>query len=243
MSPPTPQAIEQVAANFARDMPGTSVESEPTSHPGRWRVTVKNDRVRLWVEYVTHSRGRLLLKNSQLFVDDVRIPNEDSYTAVIRRFLNPPDGVGPVAGLDEPADEDMTAVDLADAPDALKQVHRKVAPLATQGFQISVWRGGRYWHLRLENARAQLRVVFVEYLMNHMRPLREVRYGMVRKNPVRVFVDGEDVTSKVNGRIERALAMMTSHTAAPAGPPVAGPAGAAVQTTGVQVRNTVVMRN
>jgi hypothetical protein len=202
----------------------------------RWRVTVSNDRVSMWVEYEALSRGRLQWAGSQLFIDGNQVPKADSYGHFLQIFADP--------------DADMPArvpvfvdVDPGAAPPAVRSTYQKLVAAAGKQpgeLRVAVRRAGRQWLVCVENERMSLRCRFETPLMNPLRPLASPQTRRARR-PLELVVDGQDRTEEINGRIDKALAMMLDHPAPPARPAIGHRAPAAVNT-GVAVRRQSVIR-
>ena len=238
---PVPSSITKLADGFRADMPGTTVTTENLSAT-RWRVTVTSDRVRMYLDAETKSRGRLLNKGSRLYIDGQQAPTADYYAQLIRLFADPDNGRPVPENATEP--EPFVDVPLDTGPAPVRAAAAKLAGHTSKGFALVLRRSGRWWHLCLENDRAQLRMVFARQLMDLSHPLRERKVMLANdKWALRLVIDGVDRSDQVNGQVQKALAMMTAHAGAPARPPVAGSAPVAGTATSVQVRNTVVMRN
>jgi hypothetical protein len=233
-APPPPGAITALAGHLAADC-GTPPVVEHTGGR-RWRVTVDTGRVRMWVTYQVLSRGRLDWVASQLFMDGVRVERADSYEEFLR-IVRDPDG------RDGQPPEVFVEVDPADAPAPVYAAYRtfsRALPGLPAGTRVGVRRAGRRWQVVVENDRMCVRCGFVAGLMNPQRPQRP---ASVRKaaRPVELVLDGVDVTEQINGRLDRALAMLRAHPGAPR-PPVIGHERPAAADTGVRVRQQVVLR-
>lgn len=237
-----PAAIDKVAAEFRSDISGADVTTEHVTGI-RWRVTVTSARVRMWVEYETRSRGRLQSKNSQLHIDGQQVQRAASYPELTRIFADPDNGRAAPPGPPTDADE-MVAVTVDEAPQPVRAMHAKVVAAAPKGFDLVVRHAGRHWYVCLENPTAQMRVVFVERLMVHTRPLREREVTLANKRQsIQLVINGEDLSAQVAGMLDKALGMMVGHAGTPAPAAVSRESGVAVRPTGVQVRNTAVIRN
>lgn len=234
---PRPAAVTAVAEGFGRDMPTATVQVEHRTGI-RWRITVSTDRVRMWVDYETRSRGRLLMKASQLFIDGEQAPRADSYSQLVSMMSDA--GRQETTSAEEISEVAVEA-DICDAPEEVRRVYRKWAAMSLPDLRLVSRRQGRRWSVCLENERIQLTANFEDCLMNPQRPMRDPATRLSHKEPVTLIIDGADLTDKVQGRLDRALAMMAAHQSAPRDPAVAGESAAAVNT-GVQVRRQSVIR-
>lgn len=242
MTMPMPAAIATVAEEFRRDIPDADVTTEHVAGV-RWRVTVTSARVRMFIEYEARSRGRLQGKNSQLHIDGQRVPIATGYPQLVRIFADPDHGRDESPA--PPSDPDaMVTVDVEQAPPPVRSMHTKLVAAAPKGFDVVVRHTGRFWYVCLENPTAQMRMVFVERLMRHTRPMREREVVLASKRySLQLVIAGVDLTEKVAGGFDRALSMITAHAGAPGPAPVTREAGVAGRATSVQVRNTTVIRN
>lgn len=231
----TPPAIDAVADNLRTDIPGSTVVVE---HEGgiRWKVTATTDRVQMWVAYETRSRGRLLWKNSHLYIDGEPFPRARTYEALVDLFRT--HGIGA-----DSEDTTPVMVPVDQAPGPVQAMHRKI--VVAPGFTLTVQRSGREWWVVLAGARGELRVVFVQPMMHPSRPLRDQPVHLAEGSAAfRLFIDGEDKSHLTEGMFSKALSVFTeAHAAAPAPAAVRGVADVATRATGVMVRNTTVIRN
>jgi hypothetical protein len=234
---PVPAAITAFAGHLRED---TGVE--PTIEHldnRRWKVTVQNDRVRMWVAYDVLSRGRLKWQGSQLFIDGEQVATANGYGHFLDTFRDPDER--------KPAPAPETEeVDPATAPPAVlgmyRKIHNALAKKGVDGLKLTVRHGGYLWLLVIERPGCVIRMRFVKTYFDPKHPQRPCE--VVKSNSRRsleVEIGGVDLTDQVNGRIDKAMAMMTAHEGAATPPPVSGPAPAAVNTS-VNVRKQSVMR-
>lgn len=235
MTVPMPRAISALVDNFARDIPGSTVTAGHCDGI-RWRVTAATDRVLVWAEYEARSRGRLQLKASQLFIDGEQVERAGSYAQLLRIFADPDAGREAA-----PEDPNPPVVELEGAPEEVRKAYALVAAKGGAGLQALLRHAGRYWYVCLENEHIQLRMVLVEQVMNHQRPLLQPQVVSARSQPIRLIIDGRDLTDQIQGRLDKALGLVGAHPSAPGRPAVAAESAAAVNTS-VQVRKQSVMR-
>ncbi len=239
MSEYTPPAITAAAGAFAKDIRGAEIAVEPKA-PSRWRVTVSSPRVTMWVEYEPHSRGRLSIKNSKLFIDGEPAPVARNYAHLVEIFANP-GGDRERESLAEMLAAAAPAA-LADAPTEVAKAYRTLSGRAQGNLGAVLRYHEGYWFVGLENEKVQLGMVMTEYLMNPVRPLRETRSGPATGDSVYLVVDGVDMSGKIQNNLEKALKVGAAYDSSPANPAIAGEAAAAVNTS-VQVRRATVIRN
>jgi hypothetical protein len=239
MTDHVPPAISAAAENFARDIPDTQVAVEQKAAT-RWRITVSSARVTMWVEYEPRSRGRLLMKNSKLFVDGAPAPRAGNYARLVQIFRNP-DGDGSEELTTAEAYASAQEADLADAPAEVGKVYRIMAGRAQGSLALVLRRHGWRWFVCLNSSRVQLAVMLGERLMDHTRPLREPGAGMADGDSVYLAIDGVDHSEQVQNNLERALKMAAAHEGAPARPAIDRESAAEVNTS-VQVRRSTVIR-
>jgi len=235
MTPPTPSAIMTFADNLASD---TGLTPSISHQKGRrWRVEIASERVRMWVDYEVLSRGRLQWSQSQLFIDGQQAARATSYAGLLDIFRDP-DGKSP-----EPPPQYID-VDPSTAPGVVRAMHARLAAkihLLPGDFTLALHRAGRRWAIVISSSRTVLRYRFTTALMNTQRPERDPRTRENRR-PLELEIDGVDVTAQVNGRLDKAIAMICDHVAAPPPAAIAGPSRSAVQATGVTVRKQTVLR-
>lgn len=240
MTDQIPQAIAAVVDNLNADLPDAEVELEQLA-PDRWRITATSPRVRMWVEYKPLSRGRLLFKNSKLFIDDEPAVRAGSYAELVNIYRNP----------DQPGTEEKPAAqrvadavpaEESEAPALVIETYRMVGSRKLAGTQVVLRRDGSHWLVCMENERVQLVMLFAEMSMNPNRPLRDRPVGQAPGGWLYLAVDGNDLSDKAQN-LQKALTVASAHLASPPAPAVARESGVGTMATSVQVRKTVVIRN
>lgn len=235
--PARPAGITAYLRHLAAD---TGLTPTATHLDGnRWRVVLDSDRVRCTVDLKTYTRGRLQQVTSTLTVDGRPEPLAASYPDLLALFANPDDP--DVAKVEPP----LTRVDPTTAPPPVRKAYAQVAArLKTMaGVTILVLNGGRRWSVQVQHDRFTLGINYRTFYMLRTRPADPLRTEPDRANKVTLIVDDEDVSEDVNGQLDRALHRIAATVTAEARPAVSGPAPSAVTSTGVQVRNTHVIRN
>lgn len=233
---PQPAAVTALITNFTDDLAGATVTAEHRTGI-RWRLTAASDRVTVWADYDARSHGRMQLKTSKLYIDGEEVPRVDSYAALIRVFADPDNG----REIPE-EDPNPAEVDPQTAPEEVQRAYHLLAGKSPAGMRVLVRNHNWRWYVCQENDRIQLAIVFGQFLIDHQRPLRGATVGLVRKDPVRLTIDGEDLTGMVRGRLDKAMGLIAGHPAAAAPPAVAGESPAA-RNTGVEMRRQIVIRN
>ena len=234
-----PTQVEAVAENFRTDIPGATVDVEPF-RTSQWKVTVTRDRVTMWVTYEPRSRGRLLMKNSNLLIGGVQVPRAASYEALLKVFAE--QGGTPAPAV--PA-EPVTVHLVDEAPRAVRMMHRKFVTRGIRAGQtLSIEHQGRDWFVCLTSSRAELRIKFIEELMHHTRPLRERIVTPVKgMDGIGLIIGGEDKSALIEGKLPNAVRLFAAaHDAAPPPAAIGRESDAATRTKGVEVRNTTVIR-
>lgn len=227
---PTPSGVREFATRLAEDTGTTPAVTWEGGH--RWRVQVDNGRVRMWVTYEALSRGRLKWLRSELFVNGEPVDRASGYADFLRIFH---DG-GELTH--ETVEESVSA-----APDFLRRAAAKLTPRLASGTTLRILRTGPRWQLVVRSSRGCLRVTLERPLMDPRRPARMGEFKLRAERPVELELDGDDLTDEIQGRLDLAMARMVAHSHAAPPPQVSGTSAPQVKATGVQVRNTTVIRN
>lgn len=155
MTLPIHPAVEAFASQLGEDCGVTPTVEHVSGR--RWRVTVTNPRVSMWVEYDVLSRGRLSWSQSQLFVDGEMVERADSYRDFLDIFRDP-DGTSP-----EPVPE-LHDVDPNTAPEPVRRAWVKVSAILQKTspgqWHFGVRHGGRAWLIVGVSGEIELRFRF-----------------------------------------------------------------------------------
>jgi hypothetical protein len=232
---PVPRGVTAFAGHLSADTGATA----KVEHMGgrRWRVSVQNDRVQMWVEYEARSHGRLDWRRSELFIDGQSVKCADSYADFLNLFADPDDRKPPPF----PA---PIEVDASSAPPLVRRVYYSVATVVKtqEGFGLTILRAGRRWAIEVSGDQLLMRVNFVTPLIDPARPMREPVTRLLRSQAITLVLNGVDRTGEIDGRLDRAFRLIQAHKASPTPAPITEASTAQVQSTGVTVRQQKVMR-
>lgn len=234
---PTPKAIQVFTDRMLDELKVTATAEIGHVRGHRWRVTITSARVRMWVEWEVHSRGRLQWGQSTLFIDNAEAPRAHSYADLLDVF-NDPDNTNP----GEAAVHEPVAVGPADAPAAVVSAYNLATKRAAGDAKVAITKAGKLWTVTMSGARFRLGFRFLAAPMDPTRPLAPAEVNADKSMPISLVVDGVDRSAEVQGRIDKALAMVVSHTAATPAPPIAAPSDVQTTATSVVTRQQRVIR-
>lgn len=202
-----------------------------------WRVTVRNDRVVMTLDYLNAGRGAMRWKRSTLTVDGEPRPlaaNLDDFARIFRNPDGVPGGSWPAVQPDEP----LPPCDPNELPVVAKATYDGLAealagtPLAAAA--ITVGFRHRLWVIDLDTPRVHLRFQW--------RPARRGRG--VEQGPMRLHVDGRDASAEVGKDLAKAMQVVAAATAGQSATPATIGAPAKGEGFGsVGVRRASVIRN
>lgn len=224
-----PGVVRDLAAELHSD---TGVEPEiDQMKPGAWRITMRNDRVLMTVDYKRKSSRSVKWAASKLWVDGqprhlCRDPQE------FIRLFNDPDSGGRKSWTPDPTPPERP---VDEAPPAVQEMHAKLARGGHENAKVAYDDEGT-WVVSLISGRLDLRVFYVDTAAGWRMPLN--------RPPVILKVEGEDRTGLLVHGIEDALRIIADESlaenavAAPAIPRAQG----AARSSSVEVRRATVIR-
>ncbi len=234
---PVPSGVSLFADRLTSDLTEIGVPVTVTAQHSagkRWRITCSSARVTMEIDVDGLSRSRLLQKRSSLHVDGAEVEPSNDYEDLLRIYLDP-DHRG--AEVDWPSVE----VPLDDAPEVVRSSAKLIAgsvQLRQLGLTPTVHRAGPIWALVLEAKKIRMQLAF-RGRYDWLRPGGD---PVVRdSHEVKLWVDGVDYSDKVQGSLDRALAVAATHLSAPKTPAVNREAPSTVNA-GAQYHKTTVIR-
>ncbi len=236
-------AVQRFADQLAEDTGHRMVIERVTSR--EWRVVADNGRVRMTIDYRMAGRGRVIHAGSTLAIDGQRRGLAKDYDDFIRIFGDPDNAdTPPPRDLTDPSDIGAI-VQVADCPEVIRRMAQMAGEKMPGEPTIRVGRTLDRWILAIDGEKFQLRLNYRGGRLDTGRPHKATPVVPVRRDHIQLWVGGEDYTEQVGGRFEKVLELLmgTPRADNQTGPAIKGERRAAVPTTGVTVRNTVVMRN
>ncbi len=197
--------------------------------PRRWRITMRNERVYMDVDYRSASRGRISWLRSALIVDGKRRPRARDCEHFARIFHDPDNELPPAGSALEPP---PPPVDPDTAPVIVQMPYRKLAQ-AIGADNVQIGRAGRRWVVSVSRPNADFRMNFVQ----------QGRKTYPAKRLIQIVIDGRDYSRQVHNQLDEAVALLAAPTQGPDTPTTAGSTEQGAGFGSVGVRRHSVMRN
>ncbi|TDC00017.1 hypothetical protein E1091_05730 [Micromonospora fluostatini] len=200
----------------------------------RWRVSTSTDRVSVSVDLKATGPGRFQEVNSTLVLDGERY-NSTWKPKSLRKILADPDAAKEPreAPLGEP-DPMPPAREVREAPVGVAQQYRIIEAQIPAAVQLGYDEQDKVWVVGLTSDRGALRIRYA---------LRKGFWTLARRRPFQVVVDGRDVTSLAEGKLENAIALMAGKQGeATQAPPSVRRTAAPTRSSAVETRRANVIR-
>lgn len=208
--------------------------------PRKWRLTMANDRVRMWKDYKLSSGGRAVQAGTALYIDGEQVEHCEGPQHFARIFTSddPLQTLRAGAHLDPvPATDPIEPVDPDTAPPMVHTAYHRLQQDLPDTAVVTVGQGNSsYWSVTAVLGDDGQNLIRVNFYAG-----RTVQLS--KSTPIQLVAGGVDRTAEVEGRMDRALAMLLGqpgeqHAVAP---PIRGAAPAA-RTNSVAVRKSTVIR-
>lgn len=250
-TPTLPRVVREVYEELHHEC-----RQEPTvefAGPGRIRLGVANERVRMTVDYTVRGiHGRWRWDSSRLWIDGQERPiakspaefyaifHDPSTVTVVDGRLVVDSGEAETAEVRTEPDPMPPAADPDRAPKEVRTVYRMFTDrlgdkLTEKGGVIELGNAGKLWVVGFSTPDGVV-------LRMNFRKRKGGVCSLDRRRPIEVWIEGQDFTAEVGGDLEKAMGLIAGPRTAPGtGPKIGHPAPAAVNT-GVRVRKQTVMR-
>jgi hypothetical protein len=208
----------------------TGVEPELTEiAPRRWRMSVRNERVYMEVDYRSAARGRIVWLRSALIVDGKRRPLARDPEHFARIFRDPDNELPPEGAQLRPPPKPANP---ESAPTIVRLPYLRLSSLIGAE-NVQVGHEGKRWVISVAMPGRDFRMNFV----------RQGQKVYPAQRTIELIIDGRDYTRQVNNKLEDALALLAPAGAAPEAPGTSGTADQGSGFGSVDIRRHSVMRN
>ncbi len=208
-------------ARELRRVTGTEPLITQTS-PTTWRLTLRSERVQLTVDFQA-TMGKPKWAGSTLTIDGQERPHVDGYAEFGKVWRDPDSHLPRRRRRPVPALAPVPPGDISRAPSMVRQQYdtlRHLLPVPVEAGHAD----GR-WVLGITmSANTGLRLFFTQ----GRKGWRDDPAGLLQ-----LIIAGRDCTAEANGKIDKAMAMLTAHQNEPA--PAGAPVGASDSTRSVAV--------
>ena len=202
-----------------------------------WRLTIANERVCMTMDFKQSSKGRVRRGNSTLTVDGKPRRLARDVHEFARIFRNPDE---------KPEIPPMPPLrPLKEAPQKVQHIYHNLARRICQVAEakeivaaLQLGSDGRRWTVCLETDNAIMRMHFARG--------KGKTWSVDARDPMQLFVDGEDCFDETMGDLGKVLEMILGDLPGPqteTSSPIRSSAGPARRVKSVEVRNTTVIRN
>lgn len=202
----------------------------------RWRIEMRNPRVFAYADFKISPGGRCVQAGTALHIDGERVENANGYAHFARIFTadDPWSEVQEKVIEPIPIGDPIEPINVEDAPPAVRAGYTDLVRGLPAGTEVTVGMGnGYYWSVTAQVGVATIRLNFY-----NGKPVK-----LSSRTPIQIMVAGVDRTSEIQGRLDRALAMMTGQPGEQiSATPTIG-ASPAARSNAVETRRATVIRN